>query len=156
MAVICTLDRRELQGNFQGLLFNFVILHSYILKRPPIICNTQNSNKMVLTEVQPPAAAFLPACSVSQILPMFTSHTDPLCQFTDSALYQYLFTSVLTAVMLHKHSPSSFIINATECSFFVLKDINALQAYILRVMPSRLSLRLQKRLKRVSQMRISL
>lgn len=77
-----------------------------------------------------------PLCSISQILAIFTSHTDAPCQFTDSALYQYLFTSALAAVIQHKHSLSSLIINATEGSFFVLKDINALRAYRLRVMLS--------------------
>lgn len=74
LAVICTLDRHQLQGNFQSLLFNFVVLHSYILRRL-YICNTHNSNKMAPNEVQPYGAAFFSLCSLSQILAIFTSHT---------------------------------------------------------------------------------
>lgn len=71
--------------------------------------NMQNSNKMSLSAVQSYREASPSRCSVSQSLVIFTSHTGPpLCQFTDSALCQYLFTSVLTAVMQNKHSLFSF------------------------------------------------
>lgn len=95
LAVTYTLDRHQLQGNFQRLLFNFVVLHSYILRRL-YICNTHNSNKMALQ-----SSLLFPLLSIPDSGHFHQSY-DPLCQFTDSALSQSLFTSVLAAVIENK------------------------------------------------------
>lgn len=98
--------------------------------------NMQNSNKMSLSAVQSYREAFPSCCSVSQSLVIFaitlahcaSSLIQP-CTSTYSHLSSLLWCKINTVFSL-------LVINATEGSFFVTKDIDPLRVYMLRVTPS--------------------